>query len=149
VSALVALLVILALVVALIAVTKAWVGNGPMCASAALWIAFLVTWSAAAKNAAPAKSAESAASRRLHQNLLNVGLLLLFVRFPGVGWRFLPAAPLLAPLGLGLQAASFLFAVWARRHLGRNWSGEVRVAVDHRLVRSGPYRVVRHPIYSA
>jgi protein-S-isoprenylcysteine O-methyltransferase Ste14 len=42
-----------------------------------------------------------------------------------------------------------LLAVWARRHLGRNWSGEIAIKVDHKLVRSGPYRVVRHPIYTA
>src|SRR5262249_39684124 len=39
--------------------------------------------------------------------------------------------------------------VWARRHLGRNWSGAITVAEEHQLVRSGPYRVLRHPIYSA
>jgi protein-S-isoprenylcysteine O-methyltransferase Ste14 len=42
-----------------------------------------------------------------------------------------------------------LLAVWARRHLGRNWSAEVRIAVDHELVRTGPYRLLRHPIYTA
>lgn len=40
-------------------------------------------------------------------------------------------------------------AVWARRHLGRNWSAEVRIAVDHQLIRTGPYRFLRHPIYTA
>jgi protein-S-isoprenylcysteine O-methyltransferase Ste14 len=39
--------------------------------------------------------------------------------------------------------------VWARRRLGRNWSGEVTVKVDHELVRVGPYRRIRHPIYTA
>jgi protein-S-isoprenylcysteine O-methyltransferase Ste14 len=39
--------------------------------------------------------------------------------------------------------------VWARRHLGCYWSGEIAIKVDHRLIRSGPYRFVRHPIYTA
>ena len=52
-------------------------------------------------------------------------------------------------IGLCLQAGFVFFAVWARRHLGRNWSGAVTVTVDHQLVRTGPYRIVRHPIYSA
>ena len=47
------------------------------------------------------------------------------------------------------EAAGIFFAVWARRHLGRNWSGEITIKVDHSLVRSGPYRIVRHPIYTA
>ncbi len=39
--------------------------------------------------------------------------------------------------------------MWARRHLGANWSGEITIKVDHRLVRTGPYRKIRHPIYTA
>ena len=42
-----------------------------------------------------------------------------------------------------------LLAIWARSHLGRNWSGEVRIGVDHELVRTGPYRLLRHPIYTS
>jgi protein-S-isoprenylcysteine O-methyltransferase Ste14 len=51
--------------------------------------------------------------------------------------------------GLAILAAFILLAVWARRHLGSNWSGEVRIAKEHQLVRTGPYRWVRHPIYTA
>ena len=40
------------------------------------------------------------------------------------------------------------FCVWARRVLGRNWSGIVTVKEGHELVREGPYRMVRHPIYT-
>ena len=40
------------------------------------------------------------------------------------------------------------FAVWARRHIGSNWSGTVTVKENHALVRTGPYRWVRHPIYT-
>lgn len=50
---------------------------------------------------------------------------------------------------MGIEAAFLLCAIWARRHLGRNWSGEVRIATGHISVRSGPYRFVRHPIYTA
>ena len=38
-------------------------------------------------------------------------------------------------------------AVWARVHLGRHWSAEAVLAEDHELVRTGPYRLVRNPIY--
>jgi protein-S-isoprenylcysteine O-methyltransferase Ste14 len=47
-----------------------------------------------------------------------------------------------------LVAAGLAFAVWARVCLGRNWSGIVTLKQDHELVRSGPYRLVRHPIYT-
>jgi protein-S-isoprenylcysteine O-methyltransferase Ste14 len=51
-------------------------------------------------------------------------------------------------IGVVLTAAGISFAIWARRHLGRNWSGTPRMKVGHELVTSGPYRFVRHPIYT-
>jgi protein-S-isoprenylcysteine O-methyltransferase Ste14 len=121
----------------------------PMAISAGLWILFILYWGAAAKNTAATKSAESARSRGLHQLMLNGALVLAFWPVPGLGGRWLPAAPYLAPLGLALQAGCGLLGAWARRHLGRNWSGAITAKVDHQLVRSGPYRRLRHPIYTA
>ncbi len=109
----------------------------------------IVYWNRAAKRSAPAKSRESEASRGLHQLLLNLGLLLAFVRLPWSGMRWLPASPLTVPIGLSVQVGAMLFDVWAMRCLGRNWSGAVAIKVDHELVKTGPYRLVRHPIYTA
>jgi protein-S-isoprenylcysteine O-methyltransferase Ste14 len=50
--------------------------------------------------------------------------------------------------GIVLCAAGVALAIWARAHLGANWSQSPSVKVDHELVTSGPYRRVRHPIYS-
>jgi protein-S-isoprenylcysteine O-methyltransferase Ste14 len=47
-----------------------------------------------------------------------------------------------------LVAAGMAFAVWARVHLGKNWSPTPSVQENHELVTSGPYRFVRHPIYT-
>jgi protein-S-isoprenylcysteine O-methyltransferase Ste14 len=60
----------------------------------------------------------------------------------------LPAGPVLPALGAVLTVAGLGLAVWARRHLGREWSGLVTLKEGHRLIRTGPYRTVRHPIYS-
>lgn len=114
-----------------------------------IWIAFVYYWSAAAKNATPAESGESRASRAVHTRLLNAALLLLFLPLPGLRARFLPGGVLIVACGLALQVLGFALAAWARRHLGRNWSGPIAIAAGHDLVRSGPYRLVRHPIYSA
>ena len=122
----------------------------PMLLSAAEWSVFALYWSAAAKNASPVKSAESRPSRRVHELLVNLALLLVVFPVPGLpGRRFLPGGPYPACAGLCIQTASGLLGVWARRHLGRYWSGEIAIKVDHRLIRSGPYRFVRHPIYTA
>ena len=116
--------------------------------SAALWLVFIGYWNAFATNSAPISNSESPASRQLHQLLMYGSLALAFIRVPGLGQRWLPAAVWLVTIGLCLHAGSALLAIWARRHLGRNWSGAVTAKVDHQLIRTGPYRVIRHPIYS-
>jgi protein-S-isoprenylcysteine O-methyltransferase Ste14 len=70
-------------------------------------------------------------------------------RLPGVlNDRFLPRGALFPWLGTLLVAAGLGLASWARVHLGRNWSGTVTLKEGHTLVVSGPYGVVRHPIYT-
>ena len=82
--------------------------------------------------------------------LLNAALILLFWPAPGLTGWFLPMRfHFLVAVGASVQAAFVLLAVWARRHLDLNWSAEVRIAKDHELVRTGPYRFLRHPIYTA
>jgi len=54
--------------------------------------------------------------------------------------------------GLGLFVAGTVLVLWARQTLGRMWglstSREVKLLRDHQLVKSGPYRLIRHPMYS-
>jgi protein-S-isoprenylcysteine O-methyltransferase Ste14 len=50
-------------------------------------------------------------------------------------------------IGLGFCAGGIAIALWARRFLGSNWSGLITLKENHELIRSGPYRFVRHPIY--
>jgi hypothetical protein len=135
-SAVITLVVIVMVIVALLAYLRP-APNWPLLVSGALWLLFIGYWSAAARNAAMAKSSESPESRRLHLRLMNAALLLLFIPVPGLRGRYLPFAPLVVVVGLAIQVASGLLAVWARRHLGRNWSGAITIAVDHQLVRSG------------
>ena len=47
-----------------------------------------------------------------------------------------------------LTAAGFAFAWWARLHLGKLWSAFVTRKDEHRIIDSGPYGIVRHPIYT-
>lgn len=65
-------------------------------------------------------------------------LYIRFIRiFPGVVW-----------IGAPLAIAGILITFWARFHLADNWSASVTLKQDHELVRTGPYRYVRHPIYT-
>jgi protein-S-isoprenylcysteine O-methyltransferase len=62
--------------------------------------------------------------------------------------RFAPVNPALSSIGVMLCVGGMLILVWARQHLGRNWSQAVANKVGHELVTSGPYRYVRHPMYA-
>jgi protein-S-isoprenylcysteine O-methyltransferase Ste14 len=117
----------------------------------ALWIAWLVYWLVAARAVKTTRWREPISSGLLHRAPLVLTALLL------VGGRqlpsflregFLPQTSEGAVLGLVMLVAGLGFAVWARRHLGPNWSGTVTLKEDHALIRTGPYRYVRHPIYS-
>lgn len=59
------------------------------------------------------------------------------------------AGVMLAWIGFSLAWASSLFALWAQRTLGKEWSFEARLVEGHRLVTSGPYAIGRLPIYTA
>jgi protein-S-isoprenylcysteine O-methyltransferase Ste14 len=140
---------LLAGITALVIYNRARIVSTPLTISALLWIAFQVYWGVAAKSAAASVRRESAKSRAVHQNLLMAGLLLLFVPVPWLDRRVLPDGVSWVFAGLALHAASLGLAIAARRTLGRNWSGEITQKVEHQLVRTGPYRFVRHPIYTA
>lgn len=111
------------------------------------WAVFGLYWDSAAKKAAPARESESRASRGVHVVLANLALLIEVIPIRGFG-RYVPVSALVMGVGLAVQAAGIFLAVWARRHLGRNWSGAIAIKVEHQLIRSGPYRVLRHPIYT-
>lgn len=124
-------------------------GSPAMLVAIAILCIFSIYWSAAAKDSKPAESSESKASRMFHLTALNGGVLILILSIPGLTRRFLPAGVFVQSIGIALELAGFALAVWARRTLGSNWSGEVRIAAGHQLVRSGPYKNIRHPIYTA
>jgi protein-S-isoprenylcysteine O-methyltransferase Ste14 len=124
--------------------------NNRLLLSALLWLVFGVYWLIASLSSAPTKDSESRVSTWFHQFLLAAALLLAVLPIPGLTGWFLPSSlHFVIVIGAIVQAGFMLLAVWARRHLGRNWSAEVRIAVDHELVRTGPYRFLRHPIYTA
>jgi protein-S-isoprenylcysteine O-methyltransferase Ste14 len=60
-------------------------------------------------------------------------------------WR---PSPVESSIALALVVAGAAFALWARFTIGTNWSGVVTLKQDHELMQSGPYHVVRHPIYT-
>jgi protein-S-isoprenylcysteine O-methyltransferase Ste14 len=116
-----------------------------------LWIAFLVIWAIGAARTKQTARTQSGASQLLQRGLAAAGAVLLFDSGLGVYWlgvRLLPYSEGFGYAGLALTFAGIAFAVWARFAIGRNWSGNVTIKQDHELIRSGPYALVRHPIYT-
>jgi protein-S-isoprenylcysteine O-methyltransferase len=62
--------------------------------------------------------------------------------------RLLPPSEAWLYIGLVLTAGGLGFTIWARRVLGTNWSAMPTIKKDHELIERGPYRLVRHPIYT-
>lgn len=117
----------------------------------AAWLIWSAYWWALSRNVKPVVREESALARLSHILPLVVAAYLLaapVVRVPVLGERFMPWTPWTFWIGAALTVAGLLFSVWARVHLGRNWSGIVTVKQDHELITSGPYAIVRHPIYT-
>ena len=117
---------------------------------AALWVGWLAYWLLTASRVKPVARAESWQRQVAYSAPLWVVTWLLIGRgVPGfLTMRFLPATAVVWIVGLLLTATGHGFAIWARRVLGANWSAEVTVKHDHELIRSGPYALVRHPIYT-
>jgi protein-S-isoprenylcysteine O-methyltransferase Ste14 len=116
-----------------------------------LWCAMLIIWLVWSVRAKPTQSREGISSRMSYTVLTIAGVYLMFSRNVPRDWLRIPLfTPNMgtALLGIALTAAGLGLAIWARAYLGDNWSGTITVKVGHELVRTGPYRWVRHPIYS-
>jgi len=117
----------------------------------AMWLTWMLYWWVASNNVKITVRRESVPSRLVHMVPLWFAMVLLWGPHARVGvlnQRFLPLAAWTFWIGSVLTAAGLLFAVWARLHLGRNWSCTVTIKDGHELITSGPYALVRHPIYT-
>jgi protein-S-isoprenylcysteine O-methyltransferase Ste14 len=117
----------------------------------ALWILFGVYWLVSAFKRKKTKQRENWGQRLRYVLPLVVASYLLSRPEAHYGWlgaRFVPASDAAGWVGVVLTAAGVAIAFWARWHLGANWSGVVTLKEGHELIRTGPYRTIRHPIYT-
>jgi protein-S-isoprenylcysteine O-methyltransferase Ste14 len=116
-----------------------------------LWITFYAPWLIAALRTK--RTVERADwGRRLYYYIpVVLGCYLMFGFYSDVPWlqhRFLPRTQAMAITAIIITFAGMAFALWARVYLGQNWSSAPTIKEHHQLIRSGPYQLVRHPIYS-
>jgi protein-S-isoprenylcysteine O-methyltransferase Ste14 len=112
---------------------------------AVVWAAFWLYWLVAAFSM---KRGRVPWSRELRIRAVIVVVVILLARLGAFRDRGLNSAPWRAGLGLALFALGLGFAIWARMHIGRNWGTPMTQKQSPELVTSGPYHLVRHPIYS-
>lgn len=109
------------------------------------WAAFWLYWIVAAFSM---KRGRVPWSRELSIRVVIVILVLVLVRLGAFRGHRLTTAPWRGGVGVILFTAGLALAVWARIHIGRNWGTPMSQKNDPELVTTGPYRLVRHPIYA-
>src|SRR5580704_14718160 len=116
-----------------------------------LWTAWAIVWLLWAFQSKQTQQRESLESRLSYTIFIWASMyLMFFAKGLGAEWHsaIVPYHPWLGWSGAVITALGFCFTLWARFTLGGNWSGTVTIKVAHELVRIGPYRYVRHPIYT-
>jgi protein-S-isoprenylcysteine O-methyltransferase Ste14 len=119
----------------------------------AIWAVFGVVWFVAAPFSRRTVHREAITARLRYGLPLALGVfLVLSSRVSAVSAaleaRVLPQSDALGAVGCALTALGVGFAIWARAHLGRMWSGTITLKEGHHLVDTGPYAIARHPIYT-
>jgi len=115
-----------------------------------LWLGWLVSWWIASVWASSAATRPPVREEIFYRVLTVIGAVLMFVQFrEHRDWGLLWFNPIwLDWLFFVAAIAGIAFAWWARIHLGTLWSARVTRKEDHRIVDTGPYGIVRHPIYT-
>jgi protein-S-isoprenylcysteine O-methyltransferase Ste14 len=78
-----------------------------------------------------------------------LGYILLVAAWVHPFGMVIPHTVIAAYLGVAICAAGLFMAIWSRKTLGGDWSRDVELKQGHKLVEWGPYRFVRHPIYTS
>jgi protein-S-isoprenylcysteine O-methyltransferase Ste14 len=107
------------------------------------WIVFWAYWIASASTS---KESVSSGWRAQLSGVSTVGVIVIVVVLRDGSLAV--HSVVLGAIGALLFACGIALAVWARLHLGRNWGMPMTQRAEPELVTSGPYRFVRHPIYS-
>jgi protein-S-isoprenylcysteine O-methyltransferase Ste14 len=87
----------------------------------------------------------------LNRVLVIISMLLLGWHRLSTGWlgyELIPRTLAKALTGLAVTTAGVAFAIWARKILADNWSAQPTLKQNHELIMQGPYKIVRHPIYT-
>jgi protein-S-isoprenylcysteine O-methyltransferase Ste14 len=115
------------------------------------WYVFAAYWTMTSLRVKRTKTTETPRERATTIVPMVIAFLLLFsdrLAVDPLSWRFAPADFLWTSAGIFLTSLGVAVSLWARYCLGQYWSARVTLKEGHRLIQSGPYAYVRHPIYT-
>ncbi|MFO1017725.1 MAG: isoprenylcysteine carboxylmethyltransferase family protein [Hyphomonadaceae bacterium] len=121
----------------------------PGAAIVAAWIVWLITWVLAAGWSARTAAHHDLGAESPSRVLTLAAIIMLIASYWPVAFAVLWVTP--STIGWAmfvLCAIGFIFTWAARLHLGPLWSGASAPTEDHRIVETGPYGIVRHPVYA-
>jgi protein-S-isoprenylcysteine O-methyltransferase Ste14 len=113
-----------------------------------MWLAWFVSWHVATLWRDKPTTQAPRSQYRLYFVMIAVGLVLMYGVVPREQPVLWAVTPWLGWSMIALTAAGIALAWWARIALGRLWSGGFERMAEHRVVDTGPYALVRHPIYT-
>jgi protein-S-isoprenylcysteine O-methyltransferase Ste14 len=111
----------------------------------AAWVAFWIYWLVASIGV---KAGQSRWTRFAGVRVGVILVVLLLVHTRVLKGHTSTSDPWLQGIGLAIFLLGLALAIWARVYLGRNWGMPMSQKADPELVTTGPYRSIRHPIYS-
>jgi protein-S-isoprenylcysteine O-methyltransferase Ste14 len=123
----------------------------PQLVTTIVWCAFFLSWIGGAFWADRAQKRPASRDSWLYRAVTTAGIALLVaggVEFSYPANRLWSFAPVVGYALAAVVLAGLAFTWWGRLYLGRMWSSSVTRKADHHVVDSGPYAIVRHPIYT-
>jgi protein-S-isoprenylcysteine O-methyltransferase Ste14 len=125
-------------------------GAAPNKIIVACWITFLVYWFSTARKVKATAERQSLLSTLAHRISVGLGCwMLIYWRLPSpMNLVLIPRTYWTQIIAAVICVYGLYVTIWARRTLAGNWSSDVTFKQGHELVKTGPYRFVRHPIYT-
>ena len=112
------------------------------------WVALVVYWNISARSVKSAAERQSRADRFARMPVWLGFILFIVAWVRPFGIVAIPRSALSSSLGVLICLLGLLVAIWSRKTLGAEWSQDVELKREHKLVQDGPYRYMRHPIYT-